>query len=77
MDTGEKVLKEGERDRLQGALRGATINVPSGIDLFGATKLNEVMAEDKELYMLAAVYCDAAIRLGKQDAARCSKKGYR
>lgn len=71
MDIGDKLSTISERAKAQSeGASGATINASPGIDLFGATKLNEVMAEDKELYMLAAVYCDAAIRLGKQDAAR-------
>lgn len=67
MDTGEKVLKEGERDRLQGALRGATINVPSGMD--PSAFFNLFSAEAKELHNLAQTFCDQAIRQGKQEEA--------
>lgn len=71
MDIGDKLSAISERAKAQSeGASGATINASPGIDLFGATKLNEVMAEDRELYMLAQTFCDQAIRQGKQDAAR-------
>ena len=68
MDMGEMQSKISTE---QGVLGASVINGLA--DAVGATKAAAkagLMSEDRELYMLAMLFCDAAISLGKQDKAR-------